>query len=178
MVARLLLPAVVAAVLAATGCGSGSGDTSSAQDWADGLCSAVSTWTSSLQSTVSGLQGNLNKESLTSAVDDAQSSTKDFTASLDDLGTPDTDAGKQAKESVDTLSSEIKADIKTVQDAVANISGVTGVLNAANVIKNAITKATTQVTSTLTSLQGLDAKGELEQAFKDAPSCQKLSGGS
>jgi hypothetical protein len=92
---RLLLPAIVAVVLAAGGCGGS--DTSSTQDWADGLCSAISTWTSSLQTTVSGLQGNFNKASLTSAVDDAQSSTKDFTDSLDELGTPDTDAGHRAR---------------------------------------------------------------------------------
>jgi hypothetical protein len=173
---RLLLPAVVAAVLAVSACGGS--DTSSTQDWADGLCSAISTWTSSLQSTVSGLQGNFTKDSLTSAVDDAQGSTKDFTGSLDELGKPDTEAGQQAKDAVDTLSSEIKADIKTIQDAVNDASGVTGLLNAANVIKETITKAGSQVTSTLTTLQGLDAKGELEQGFKDAPSCQKLSGGS
>jgi hypothetical protein len=61
---------------------------------------------------------------------------------------------------------------------VEDASGVTGLLNAANVIKETITKAGSQVTSTLTTLQGLDAKGELEQGFKAAPSCQKLSGGS
>jgi hypothetical protein len=173
---RLLLPAIVAVVLAAGGCGGS--DTSSTQDWADGLCSAISTWTSSLQTTVSGLQGNFNKASLTSAVDDAQSSTKDFTDSLDELGTPDTDAGQQARDAVDGLSSQVKADIEAIQKAVEDASGVTGLLNAANVIKETITKAGSQVTSTLTTLQGLDAKGELEQGFKAAPSCQKLSGGS
>ena len=34
----------------------------------------------------------------------------------------------------------------------------------------------TQVSSTISDLESLDAKGELESAFKDASSCNDLTG--
>ena len=93
-------------------------------------------------------------------------------------GKPDTESGQQAKDSVDELSKEIDADIATIEDAVDGATGVGGIVNAVQVISATVSKAGSQVTDTLTSFQDLDAKGELESAFKDAPGCQKLTGGS
>lgn len=183
MTKRLLLSAViVAAALAAAGCGSSSSsgsDTTPTQEWADNLCSSISTWTTSLSSIVGELQsGGITKDSLQSAVDDAKTATDEFTTSLGDLGRPDTEAGQQAQESVDKLRTEIQGDLTTIEDAVNGASGVTGVLNAVSVTKDTITKAGTQVSDTLTGFQDLDAKGELEAAFKQSDSCKKLTGGS
>ena len=44
--------------------------------------------------------------------------------------------------------------------------------------KDTLSKAGTQVSDTLTGFQDLDAKGELEAAFKQSDSCKKLTGGS
>ncbi len=167
---------VLAAMLLAAGCGSKSSSEPSASDWADGLCTAVSTWTTSLQATVDDVKQNgISKDSLTNAIDDAKKSTQTFTDSLDDLGRPNTDSGQQAQDAVNTLSSEIKTDLQTIEDAVSNASGIVGITSAVTTIQQTISKAGTQVKDTVSTLQGLDAKGELEQAFKDAPSCQKLS---
>ena len=48
-------------------------------------------------------QGDISKDSLTTAVDDAKSATETFTSDIEDLGKPDTEAGQQAKESIDQL---------------------------------------------------------------------------
>ena len=45
------------------------------------------------------------------------------------------------------------------------------------VISSTLSTAGNQVSSTLSSLQDLDAKGELENAFKESNSCQTLTGG-
>ena len=52
-----------------------------------------------------------------------------------------------------------------------SISGTAGFIAAAPAILTALGTRGTDVTSTLTSLQSLDARGELESAFEDAPSC-------
>jgi hypothetical protein len=178
----LLTTLVAAAALLAAGCGSsesGSSDAAPASEWAEDLCSSISTWTSSLTSIVSDLQGgSLSADALSGAVDEAVSATDEFTSSLDSLGTPDTEAGQEAKDAVDELSSEIRTDIETIQAAVEDASGIAGVLSAVKVIQKTISTAGTQVSDTLTSFQEIDAKGELEQAFEDAPTCQKLMGGS
>ena len=180
---RLLIGAVVAAAAAlAAGCGSSdstSSGTTPTTQWADGLCSAITTWTSSLTSIASTLKaGNLSKDSLSSAVDDAKTSTDTFTSSLQDLGKPDTDAGAQAKDSVDQLATEISADMQTIQDAVANANGALGVLGAVPTITSTLQAAGQQVSSTIEGFQALDAKGELESALTQSPSCQSLTKGS
>jgi len=181
---RLACVALVAVTaLLAAGCGgssdSASSDTTPTEEWADGLCSSITTWTSSLTSIVDTLKGgNLSKDSLTSAVDEAKSATETFTTSLSDLGKPDTEAGQQAKDSVDQLVTDIQADMTEIQDTVDGASGVAGVVAAVPTIGSTLSKAGQQVSSTLAGFQDLDAKGELESAFKNSSSCQALTSGS
>ena len=173
------LIAVAVALLAAlaAGCGSSaSSDTTPTSEWADGFCSAITTWTTSLTTITDTIkQGGLSKDSLSSAIDDASTSTDTFTSSLQDLGKPDTDAGQQAKDSVDQLATDINDDMQTIQDAVANASGASGLLSAVSTISTTLKTAGQQVSSTFESFQSLDAKGELETAFKAAPSCKDLA---
>ncbi len=172
-----------AALLAAAGCG-GSSDSSSSSDttsptteWADGLCTAISTWKSSISSIGDTLtSGEISKDALTSAVDDAKSATDTLTSDLDALGTPDTDAGKQAKDSIDQLSTELKDDVATIQDELDSASGIAGLIAAIPTITKSLSNMGTQVSTAISDLESLDAKGELESAFKDASSCDGLAG--
>ena len=66
--------------------------------------------------------------------------------------------------------------MQTIQDAVANASGASGLLSAVSTISTTLKTAGQQVSSTIEGFQSLDAKGELETAFKAAPSCKDLSG--
>jgi hypothetical protein len=176
-----LIAAVAVCALLAAGCGSSSdaSDTTPTTEWADGLCSAITTWQSSITSIIDTLKaGGLAKDSLTTAVDDAQDATNTFTTSLKDLGRPDTDAGQQAQDSVNELTTQIDADMAKIQDTVSNASGVTGVLAAVPTITTTIQSAGNHVADTISGFEALDAKGELEKAFKDAESCNTLTAGS
>ena len=101
---RLALAAAVAAcALLAAGCGSSddASDTTPTTEWADGLCSSITTWQSSITTIIDTLKGgSLTQDSLTAAVDDAEEATRNFTTSLKGLGRPDTEAGQQAQDSV------------------------------------------------------------------------------
>ena len=101
-----------------------------------------------------------------------------FTTSLKDLGRPDTDAGQQAQDSVNELTTQIDDDMTKIQDAVSNASGVAGVLAAVPTITTTIQSAGNQVADTISGFEALDAKGELESAFKEAQSCKTLTAGS
>ena len=148
------------------------------KEWANGLCSSVATWTSSLASIAGGLEsGDLTRASLQGAVDKATTSTDAFAAGLATLGVPDSAAGQKALQSVERLQVEIPSDIETIEAAVNGASGVDGVLNAVGVTTHTITKAGTQLTDTVAGLRRLDAEGELEAAFTEAQSCKTLTGG-
>ena len=114
----------VLAVLAA-GCGgggSGSSDTKSTQDWADGVCSAVNTWTDSLKTAGQSLTGgNLSKNSLESAATDVKDATSQFEDDLKGLGKPDTASGDKAKQSIDELTGNVHQDVDTMNGAIKDV---------------------------------------------------------
>jgi ABC-type transporter Mla subunit MlaD len=173
----LLLPLLSVAFVAA-GCGgsSSSSDTTSASDWADSVCSAITTWTASLQSAAESLKGgNISKDSVNSAADDVKSATDTFVDDLKGLGKPDTEAGAQAKDEIDSLSDELKADSQKIEDAVDSASGASGTLSAVSVVSSTLVTMGNQLSSAFSELEKLDPKGELEDAFKQADSCKSIT---
>jgi len=176
-----LLAAVVSAVaLIASGCGSSdnssSSDTSPTAEWANSLCTVLLSWTSAMSSIGDSLKsGGLSKEGLTSAADDVKSANEDLVAGLSGLGKPETEAGQEAKDSLDKLSEDLKANMQKIEDAVDGVSDLTGVLSAAPVVIATVTTMGSQVSSTLTGLEQLDAKGELKDAFEQSSACKDLT---
>jgi uncharacterized protein YoxC len=180
---RLLVALVVAASLGvfATGCGS-SGDSSTTttaasatETWASGVCSSITTWQSAVTSAVSSVKGDPTKAGLQTAADDAKSATQTLASDLKGLGKPDTQDGQKAKDSLDQLSTNLQTDVDTIQSAVEGVSGVSGVLTAVSTVTGTLATMGTQVKTTFTDLQGLDAKGELKDAFASASSCDSLT---
>jgi methyl-accepting chemotaxis protein len=177
---RALVAACIAGVaLLAAGCGGSSdssSDTTAATEWADGVCSSITTWKSSITSIADSLKnGGLTEDSLTTAVDDAKDATETLAADLEDLGTPDTDSGQEAKDAVDKLATDLREGATTIEDAVSGASGVSGILSAVSTVSSTLTSMGTAVTSAVSNLEDLDAKGELQTAFGEASSCDGLT---
>lgn len=180
---RLRIPyvaavAAAAVALAAAGCGSSSSNnTTSAETWANGVCSAFSTWETSLKSLQStATSGGVTKDSLNAAVTTAQGATQTLAKDLKKLGKPDTASGQQAKDDLNQLSDELNSSAQTITDAMDNASGAAGVLTAISTISATLVTMGKDVSTTITSLQKLDPKGELKSAFKNASSCKTLTG--
>ena len=108
-------------------------------------------------------------------MDDAKSATETLTSDLKGLGKPDTEAGQEAKDSVDKLSTDLQSGVSTIEDEMNGASGIAGLIAAAPTILTTLGTMGTDVTSTITTLQDLDAKGELQSAFNDASSCADLT---
>lgn len=180
---KMKAPAVLASLLLlallAAGCGGSSGggsETKSATDWADGVCSAINTWTDSLKSATQSLQGgNLSKSSLEQAASDLKDSTAQLKDDLDGLGKPDLSSGDKAKESIDTLSSNISDDVDKIDSAIKDAQNGGNLMSALTTVTSTISTMGSQVQSTFSQLEKLDPKGELESAFKNASSCKSLT---
>jgi hypothetical protein len=175
------LPVALAALLVA-GCGGSSSSSSSSpspKDWADNLCSAITTWSSSVKTAGESLKsGNLSKGDLKNTTSEIKSATNTFADDLKGLGKPNTDAGQQAKDAIDKLSTQVNDDVDALQSAVTDAvaTGTTkGAVTAASSIATSLSTMSTQIASAASKLQQADAKGELEQGFRDAPACKKLS---
>jgi hypothetical protein len=174
-----LLP-VALAVLLAAGCGGSSSSSSSPspKDWANDLCSSITTWSNSVKEAGNSLKsGNLQEGDLKNATSEIKSATSKFSDDLKSLGKPDTDAGQEAKDAIDQLSTEIKKDVDTLQSAVNDAvgQGGKGAVSAASSIATSLSTMSTQIAAAASKLQQADAKGDLEQGFRDAPACKSLS---
>lgn len=169
------------AVSLATGCGGDEGGGgSSTTEWADGVCSAITTWSESVTSTAASLRGgNLSEDELKSAVDDFESATSDFVDDLRGLEEPDTETGEKAKESLDRFSGNVEENVSKIKTAVDDVSGAGEVAPAVTAVSATLATMGAQLSSTFAELEQLDPAGELERAFSEADSCDELeSGGS
>jgi hypothetical protein len=173
VVALVLISLVVAA-----GCGGSSSNESSPEEWAGGLCSALTTWTNSVKSASNSLTSNPSEDSLKGAAGDIESASDTLVGDLKDLGKPDTKAGQDAKDAVDQLSSEVEDDVQEMQDTVDQASGAQGVLAAASSVSATLSKMGNQINSAASKLDSADPAGELRQAFQDAPACKSLTSSS
>lgn len=173
----MLALGVVALALAAAGCGGGtsaSTTTGSAATalWASGICTAVTTWQTDMKQIAATVKsGGLSKSALGDAAASAKTATQTLTSTLKGLGAPKTTSGALAKESVDQLASQLESGTKTIEEAVAG-----GILTAVPTVASTLKLMGSDVSSTVTDLQNLDVKGELDQAFKGADSCGPLLG--
>jgi ABC-type transporter Mla subunit MlaD len=169
---------VAVAALAAAGCGGSSSSSPTPTDaWASGVCTAISTWKTSLTSIESTVKsGGVTKDSLNAGVTQATDATKTLADSLKKLGKPDTPSGQQAKDDVDQLSTELSKNAQTIKDAITNASGAAGLVTAIATASSTLVTMGNEVSTTIADLQKLDPKGEIEQAFKQSSSCKSLLG--
>src|SRR5215217_7294218 len=102
-----LLVAVLVSAAFAGGCGD-SQDTSATTEWADGVCSAFSTWTSSVGAAArSFTTATPSQEGLETAVGDVKDATSTFADDLKGLGAADTESGEKAKDELDGLADDL-----------------------------------------------------------------------
>src|SRR3954453_9234009 len=181
-VSRVTLLTAFALALAgpAASCGGGgSSDTTtteSASQWADGVCSAMSTWVDAVQASMQPVsKGDISKSTLSSAGDDLKNATSTFVDNIKALGPPDTASGQKAKDELDQLPTELSTDADTIKSALDDIGNGNGITSAVTTISTTAQKMGTQAQSTVTTLQNLDSKGELKSAFQNSASCKSLS---
>ena len=172
--AVLALLAVILALVAA-GCGGDDAEpeTSATTEWASGLCDAVTSWTDDLEAAGDDLS-SLSVEALRDAASDVDSATERFLDDVRGLGTPDTEAGTEARDVVEALADTVEAEKQEIEDAVDDASGITGVTSAISAVAASLTAMGEAFEQTFERLEDLDADGELEQAFEDADSCDEL----
>ena len=123
------------------------------------------------------MKSDPTKSGLQTAAGDAKSATETLASDLKGLGKPDTPAGQQAQDSLDQLSTSLQQNVTTIENAVKGASGVSGVLTAVPTVTATFATMGTEVKTTFTDLQGLDAKGELKTAFTNSSACNTLTGG-
>lgn len=164
-----LLLAALLTLLSPTACGGDSGGGStSPSEWADSLCTELSTWTNSVSSAAGSLQGgNISRQELQNVVNEVADSTETLVGGLQDLDRPDIEAGQEAKDEIDQLADELQTDIGEIERAADS--------GSANAARASLNTMAGKVSSAVQSLEQVDAQGELRSAFEQSDSCRELT---
>ena len=182
------LTACVAFALVAAGCGGDdeptpqatagtSSSESSAEQWAGSLCTALTTWTNSLEEAVKPLTdlSSVSQESLQQAASDAKTATETLAGSLKSLERPDTESGDQVASSIENLATELETGANVIGNAVAAVSSAADLPSAVETITTTVTGMGHEVDTAVQSIEDADATGELTTAFDDADACGDLT---
>jgi membrane protein implicated in regulation of membrane protease activity len=164
---------LVAAVLALAGCG-GDGGSSASEDYANDVCSNVSTWVTDVQGAVQNLtdQGlSISREDIQTTYDEVKDSTDTMANDLERLGPPETEEGQQAKSELDDLATELRQQLDVIKEAIDSGGGLASI---AATVSTAVSTAANAVNTTYQNLQGLNPPGELSDAFQDSDECKSL----
>jgi len=165
-------------VLVAFAAGCGKSKPKTATDWANSVCSDVSDWTTSISDATNSLKsGNVSKDSVQKAVNDAKDATNTLTKDLKSLGKPPTESGAQAQQTVQKLSSQITEGVTTIENTVASVNSLSNAANAVSIIGSTLTVLKTDITAAYDSLVQLNPGGELQKAFQQADNCSSFRTG-
>ena len=139
--------------------GDGGSETTSPSEWADSLCTDLSQWKSSVESVATSFEGgNLSQQQIQNAANDVGDATETLVGELQDLGRPETESGQEAEDAVNQLGDELQTGIGEIDRAAAGVSSAAEVPQAVSAAGSALTTMGTEVSSTVTSLEGLDAQ--------------------
>lgn len=167
------LTVVLALALALAGCG-GDDDEDSAESWANDVCASLSTWATDVEEAVQSVTDAglaIDEDDLQTAVDDVSEATNTLVDDLEELGPPETEGGEQARSELESLTTTLRSEVETVEQAVESDSGAA---ELASTVSASISGASADVSSTLESLEGVDPGGELEEGFENADECDSF----
>ena len=175
----LLIVACLASTALAAGCGgddASSGQTA-ADQWAEGFCTAISTWTDELQriGDSAGDPSSLDVDSLKQAAEDVGTATDSFVDELRQLGAPDTESGQAVEDSLESLADTLESEQTDIEQAVDDVTGLTGVPTAIAALGTSLTAMGTALQETLDAVESADAGNELETALEDSIVCDEIS---
>lgn len=186
---RLALASVIViSGIAAAGCGGGGGNAGSSSttgsettpvvEWAGNFCTAIKSWKDQLATIGSDLASSPSKDGLQQAADGVKEADQKLSDDLHSLGTPDTESGQKVKQSVDDLSTTLNTELTTIENAVKNASGITGLVSAGTTISASLAAMSTALSDTLQTIDDADVKGDMKTAFDQASSCSGVVGSS
>jgi hypothetical protein len=165
---------VAALSLLAAGCGGD--DQSSAEQWADSVCTDLNTWADSMTTAITGVmsQGlSITSSDLRAAANQARSATSRLVDDLRQTGAPDTDSGEQAQQEVQQLGDTIEQHANKTRELVEGASGSgAGLVATARSVLVEIGAAADAVKGALTSIG--QAGQDIRDGIESSDACSKL----
>jgi len=150
------------------------------EEWANSICTSLGDWRDSINSLADVGGQQLTPDLLREKLGDAEDATTQLAQELRDAGTPDTEAGDQLREQLDSSTEKLESsfdDLKQSADEAA-AAPAAEFLQKLAALASSFAALQSEIAQTVTTIENADvgdeAKAELQQAFSDAPACQSL----
>jgi hypothetical protein len=174
--------AVAALVLSTAACGGGGGGETtttagglSPLEWANGVCSSVTTWRKSLENAETAVTSQPSRSQLQRSAQQVEDATRTLATSLKQLGPPETAQGEAARKNLDTLATNLQNGMNKLEQTLnSSSSGVAGTLAQVSAITATLSSMAQDLELAGGNLKNLAPGDELEQAFHQASACRSL----
>ena len=161
--------------LVAAGCGK-SESQKQADQYADSLCTSISSWEQQLTSIAATLTAGPPKQVALTKLEQARAATTRLVSEIQALPVPAVDGASEAQQEVDQLVASSQSVVSAIEAGVTRIKSFgTGTGNVATVVVPIATQLTglaAEAKSTVASLEAV--KGPFEEAVKNSETCQAL----
>jgi hypothetical protein len=172
-VRRLLLPTLVvsASVAVLAGCGGGGGSsTTSATDWANGYCTAATTWVTTLDQARADARSG--KASPSDAAQTVTNQTNTFTQTINGLGQPDTPDGATSASTAKDLATKLQGRTGRISAAASTTNTSITVAQRKAIVNTQVAASLSDVATATGQLETNDAA--LGTAIKASSDCAAL----
>lgn len=161
----------------AAGCGGSSPE----EKWASSVCSDIGDWKSQVQQSSDDVRAQLQSPkagtlaSIDAEVRTAVDATKQLATDLKSTNPPDTDAGTQAKQQIDSLSSQLDTTVAKAEQTLDSVPQGAGLTETAQKLAPLIPDLSSLLVSTSSTLSAVQASAtEIKDGFEKADSCKQF----
>jgi hypothetical protein len=172
-----MLICAAAVIVLAAGCGGE--DESSSEAWANDFCSAAADWRSSLEEIVGQFQSpsDLDADSIQGAVDDGLEATESFVDEVEGLGAPETEAGEEVADIVDSMTSSIQTTADGLRSTFEGADSLQDLITQAGTAAAQVGQLEQELRSSLDQLEQVET-GELGEELESNEDCATAQSGS
>jgi methyl-accepting chemotaxis protein len=163
---------LVLLALSLTACGDD--DQTASDEYANGVCSSLSTWVTDVQETVQSVTERglaVSRADIQAALEETRDATGGLVNDLEELDPPETQDGEEARSELDELATQLREQVDVIEQALESGGSVTEI---AATVSAAVSTAANGVNTTVRNLQELDPAGELQDAFENSDDCESL----
>ena len=168
---------VVTLGLVAAGCGGDDEPEATAtQEWAEGFCTAATTWTGEIERIAEELAdlSSFSSEALEDAAQEADDATSAFVDEVQDLDAPETESSQVVEDSIDALADTVEAERGQIEEAADDISGIADIASSGAEIASSVSAMLTALQQTLEAIENAEVGSEVQTAFEQAPACDNV----
>ena len=177
---RLGAALILMTVLAFAAAGCGGSEPSASEEWAGDVCSAVGDWQDQIEQSAADIREQVQSPgadtlaAIQSEIEEGVDASKELADELRSLEPPDTDAGEQAQQEINSLADLVETTVDKTKETIDNLPENASLTEVASAVAPLLPDLQALVTNTSAALTSVQKQGsELKEAFDKADSCER-----